>query len=560
VLAFALLAVSACGSGGSPAGRGPNVLVISMDSVRRDFVSVYGERSPLAPGEATTPTLERLAADGVAFDHAYSTTSWTLPAHASLFTGAPEMVHGVELDVMALGKERATFPELFAHAGYRTAGFYSGPYLDPRYGFGRGFERYEACYGEALAAAAERARALEADARPESQPARAEAQDEVEKLSHRDRSSANVSDSVLAELARARGDARPWMIFAHYFDPHYDFVPPPPYDRRFDPDYQGSEDGSDLVTNPRISTWAPTVEDPRRRERKISERDMEHVRALYRGEIAWTDGEIGRVIADLEAHGELDRTIVVVLADHGDEFFEHENLGHRKSVFEEVLRIPLVVRYPPKLPRSKRVSGVASIQDVYATLLDLAGIERPEASISRSLVPLSNGEADGKDRWAFGRLVNLMPLPHGSGTTALDTWVDEYFLQWPIKIRRTRRWIGAGPRTAPAMVEEFNSKGRTMRKSDHLLAWIDLEKHPGEELAAYSHDFSDARAKEALARFRSVYEKLSALRKAPSEVAHSTTEDSLLTGLGYAGEESESVGADASLFERLSLPPPGSRE
>lgn len=262
-ISFALLgALSACGSGGASGKRPPNVLVISMDSVRRDFVSVYGYASSFAPGEGTCPTLERLAAEGVVFDRAYSTTSWTLPAHASLFTGAPEMVHGVELDVMALGAEYTTFAEVFEAAGYRTAGFYSGPYLDPRYGFGQGFQEYEACYGEALASAAERARALEADPRPANLEALVEAQGEVENLSHLDQSSNNVSDAVLAELARARDEARPWMIFAHYFDAHYDFVPPPPYDRKFDPEYAGSEKGSDLLGNKKISVWEPTPRIP----------------------------------------------------------------------------------------------------------------------------------------------------------------------------------------------------------------------------------------------------------------------------------------------------------
>ncbi len=556
IASICLLVAVSC-SGGAPGHARPNVLLISLDSVRRDLVSAYGHRSAFAPDVSSSPTIDRLAAEGVLFERAYSTTSWTLPAHASLLAGKPEIVHGVELDVMSLSADHPTLAEVLREAGYRTAGFYSGPYLDPRFGFGRGFERYEACYGPELAAAAERARRLAGDARPEAAAERMEAGAAVEDLSHRDRSSARVSDAVLAELAVARADGRPWMVFAHYFDPHYDFVPPPPFDARFDPAYEGAEDGHDLITNEAISVWRPTKEDPRARERKISERDLDHVRALYAGELAWTDQELGRVVDALRASGELENTLVVVVADHGDEFFEHGNLGHRKSVFEEVVRIPLIARFPSELPAGERVSAIASIHDVYATVLELADVAPPRETISRSLVPLAAGEASGADRWAFGRLVNLVPMPHKSGTTALDTWVEEYFVQGAIKIRRTRRWIGPGPRSAKEMVPEFTALAEAMRREDHALEWIDLETHPGEELAAYSRGFDDPRAAAALARFRSEYERLADLHRAPATIERSAAEDSMLAGLGYAGEETESVGPDASLFDALTLPPPG---
>jgi len=562
-----VLLAAGCGEG--PPEPEVNVLLISLDSTRQDVLGCYGHRPTFAPEVATSPSLDRLAAEGVRFTRAYATTSWTLPAHAALLTGQPDLVHGVEMQELALGTAHETLAETLARAGYRTAGFYSGPFLDPRYGFARGFARYEACYGPELADEIAREARLARELVGTEDAARAEelrgrlqeARVGIESLSHRDVSSALVTGRVLEEIAAARGAGEPWFVFAHYFDPHYDYTPPERYAEEFDPKYAGSEHGADLTTSPSISVWRPTLEDPNACERVISDRDLAHVRALYDAEVRWTDDQIGRILDDLRARGELDRTVVVVTADHGDEFFEHGNVGHRKSLFEEVLRVPLLVRFPERLGAGKTVDAVASLVDVPATVLELTGLAEPGLAgetASRSLVPLATGARDGRDRFALGRLITRLSIDHESGAKALYNAVEEAFVLGPIKVRRLRRWIAPAPSTPPELHGELQALAERQRAADALLAWIDLDLHPGEELEQYSGDFADPRARAALDRFRELYSGWLAERRRsrPGRAASDEVQSRLLSGFGYGGSDEDGA---PLVFERFTLPPPEAR-
>src|SRR5436190_2588055 len=148
VLAAAVLAAAA---GRAAAADRYNVLLVSLDSVRQDFVGCYGHRPRRAPDVPVTPEIDRLAALGVRMADAYASSSWTLPSHVSLLTGEPEVVHGVDTDQQSLDASVPTLAELLKRHGYRTAGVFSGPYLEPHWGFGRGFDRYRAAYGRKVA-------------------------------------------------------------------------------------------------------------------------------------------------------------------------------------------------------------------------------------------------------------------------------------------------------------------------------------------------------------------------------------------------------------------------
>ena len=156
-----LLAFGAC-SGTDDAPR-PNVLLISIDSLRRDLVGAYGFESPFAPGVSSSPTLDRLASEGALLENAYATTSWTLPSHLTMLTGHPELLHGVDMDQHVPDPSRRLLSERLQAVGYRTAGFFSGPYLDPDFDFARGFDRYEACYGPSLAMASRAKAAIDVE-------------------------------------------------------------------------------------------------------------------------------------------------------------------------------------------------------------------------------------------------------------------------------------------------------------------------------------------------------------------------------------------------------------
>jgi arylsulfatase A-like enzyme len=248
-----LAALAGCG-GGDDGPDARNLVLISLDSTRRDMVGPYG-RDPLhARGEPLTPHIDRLAAEGVVFERAYATTSWTMASHMSILTGQPELVHAVDVDYHRLDPARPMLAEELRASGFRTAGFVSAPYLEPEFGFDRGFERFEATYGGELGAAAAAAREAKArydaiDVRRDPAGHRAawdahrRAQARMETLSHRDVSSEIVADRAVAELREAAADGRRFFVFAHFFDPHYDYVPPAPWDERFDPGYEGTLTG-----------------------------------------------------------------------------------------------------------------------------------------------------------------------------------------------------------------------------------------------------------------------------------------------------------------------------
>lgn len=334
--------------------------MISIDTLRPDHLGSYGyERD-------TSPTLDRLAREGARFDQATSSSSWTLPAHAALFTGQSDSVHGCDDSDKKLAAGHITLAETFSAAGYQTEGFFAGPFLHPTFGLDQGFDSYVDCSSYA--------------ALTDEQVARAGGIDrlDITSASHRDVTNPRVLEAVRARLAEV--DERPLFLFIHLWDVHFDFIPPPPYDTRFDPDYEGEIDGVDFFHNPAVHAGM----DPR---------DLEHVIALYDGEIAWTDAHVAKLLEALEGARSLDNTIVVVTSDHGEEFFEHGRKGHRFTLYDEVIRIPLIVWAPGRVPAGRVIESPAGLIDVYPTLVELAGIQHAGETLGRSLVPALEGRA-----------------------------------------------------------------------------------------------------------------------------------------------------------------------
>ncbi len=352
------------------------MILISLDTVRADTLTFQDA--------ATAPHLTDLARRGTIFSEAVSGSSWTLPAHAQMFTGCPPTLHGVEHDDVTLDPRMPTLPELLRDEGYATAGFFTGWYLAGQYGFGRGFDVYRNAMTDGAALEEAFAEALEGGRTFQSATA------DRERASHADVTSRNVVDAVAAELDRlaATDPDRPLFLFTHFFDPHFDYVPPPPYDTQFDPDYQGSIDGREFWFNERIYDETKTP------PRQVSDRDLEHLVALYRGELAWTDSAVGDLLELLEQRGLLENSIVVVTSDHGEEFFEHGGRGHRQNLFEELVRVPLLV-VPPSAAHADPASysdAPVSLSDVAPTILDLAGLETPDTMFGQSLTPALSGD------------------------------------------------------------------------------------------------------------------------------------------------------------------------
>ena len=323
------------------------VVLISIDTLRRDHLSLYGYP------RRTTPGLEGLARESVVFEDAVSTSSWTLPAHASLLTSTLPSVHGATSSKVGLSPSFPGLPRLLQDAGYFTQAMVTHVYLSKEYGFGEGFSRHRYF--------------------PET---RAE----------------EVTDQAIRFL-ESKGDSD-FFLFLHYYDPHWHYDPPAPYDRTFDPSYQGEATGvwwdfKDLDAD------------------SIDPRDLHHIRALYDGEILYTDRQLERLFQEMKRLGVFDNTLLVVTSDHGEEFLEHGQWEHQKTLYEEQLRVPLVIKFPnvPHHPGGvidpRRVGVQVSLVDVAPTVLDVLGVPSPLIFEGRSLLAAARaGEAPEMEAWA----------------------------------------------------------------------------------------------------------------------------------------------------------------
>ncbi|MHC4892146.1 MAG: sulfatase [Planctomycetota bacterium] len=359
----------ACGPGDRPR----TILVVSLDTSRADAVS-FGDSE-------ITPRLAQIAARGTVFEQAVSGSSWTLPSHAQMFTGQPPGLHAVLDDDVALDPNTPILPELLSDAGFFTAGVYSGIYLARQFGFDRGFDEYV----NAIEGGAE-LEAFFADQARRGELAAGQAWNSFDIQSHRDISSPRIVEQASKLVKAARGEDL--LLFTHFFDPHYDYVPPSPYAERFDGDYQGDLTGEDFYTNPRIF-------DAEQRPLELPPRDLQHIQALYLGEMAWTDEHVGQLFDVLRQNDRLDDAWIFVVGDHGEEFFEHGSWGHRATLYEEQLRIPFLVVPPVDAGyEPPRISTTQiTLSDLLPTILDALGLPPSEHAFGRSLIPELRGEA-----------------------------------------------------------------------------------------------------------------------------------------------------------------------
>ncbi|MCB9916452.1 MAG: sulfatase [Planctomycetes bacterium] len=364
------------------------MLLVSIDTLRADHLGCYGyERD-------TSPNLDALAARGARFERTFASTSWTLPSHLSMLTGLPVSGHGICDDRLwsrtdADGEPvpvtmHGTFlPEVLRAAGYRTGGFYTWKYLEPRFGFGPGFEVYER-WGHTFYSHPEVAPEFERlRAAGDTDGLKALAAKHPALFDATRQSSPETIDRALAWIDEARAETpdAPLFTFVHLFDVHDPYTPPAPYDAKFDPDYDGPIDGKN-VTSPDSPVRADM--DPR---------DLAHLVALYDGGIAWVDSEVGRLLAGLETRGLLADTLVMVVSDHGEEFFEHGGKTHRAALYRESVHVPWIVAWPGHVPAGVTIGGSTGLVDLAPTVCGLVGLSGPDGATGRDLAPVLRGRA-----------------------------------------------------------------------------------------------------------------------------------------------------------------------
>jgi arylsulfatase A-like enzyme len=331
-------------------------VLISVDTLRADAVGAYG-------GAAATPGLDRLARDGVVFEHAFAPTPTTAPSHATLFTGLDVLRHGVLRNGNALPPEIPTIAEAFRSRGYATAAFVSSFVLDPRFGWNHGFEHYDADLSKSGATM---------KGRP--YPGAFWAAERFEGF---DRRAAATSRAVREWLGTAR---RPFFAFVHYFDPHAPYVPPDVYGQR--------------VASMPVSLKGRAISG-------VPPGNLQQLVRLYQGEVLYVDAEIDALVQALE-DPRLGSTLVVVTADHGEGLGQHGWLEHALYLYDEQIRVPLIAYWPGQLPKGLRVATPVGLADVAPTLAELAGLPELAGIDGRSLAATARGGVAPDARPLFG--------------------------------------------------------------------------------------------------------------------------------------------------------------
>jgi arylsulfatase A-like enzyme len=319
----------------------PNVFVYMIDTLRPDHLGAYGYPRP------TSPHIDAFAHDATLFLDAVAQTSWTRPAVASVFTGLHPPSHGVVRANRALADDLPSLPAVLQGIGYQTWGIVTNGNVAPDFGFGRGFERYRYL--------------------PEGQPV------EVHQLS-------DAVNELAFDWLERRRQTGPLFLYLHTTDPHSPYTPRSPYREALAGAVRDPEAGSRPFMR-RLQLGEPA-----------GPGTQAEVRELYDAEIAFNDASFGTFIAKLKELGLYDASLIVLLSDHGESFAEHGSWQHGTTLYQEVVEIPLIVKFPNGLGRGQQVETTARQVDLLPTVLDVLG-QAPLAGLEgRSLLPEVAGD------------------------------------------------------------------------------------------------------------------------------------------------------------------------
>ncbi len=470
-LLWSSLLAQGCHRGEPPPERAarPNVVLIVIDTLATADMGVY------EPGLDTTPNLGEVASEGMLFLDASSTAPWTMPATASLFTSRYPATHGVLRFGDSGRSDLPRLAELLQGVGYETLGVVGNGLLRAERGFAAGFDRWKLLEQD------------EFDAR-------------------------HLADQALEWLLERAGE-RPFFLYLHFMDPHAPYTHHEEFDRT-----------SSYVQSGPASTG--DVAALRRADQEESPEDLTLLRELYREEIAYTDFQIGRVWEYLRDSGLTEETLLVVTADHGEEFREHGELGHGYNLYRTVLRVPLIIRDPGSAPAV--IDGPVSLLDVAPTILDLAG-EDPEtlAGEGRSLASLLGSSARQEPRFLFAETIWGEEIPIVQDLPQPDPRKED-----------SSNWIPPlDPPPSRATLGTSLTDGRWKLIHDQINEWwelYDLRDDPGEQVNLFGGHAEEQRLRERLLDWeRKVGATPAARLRRPEALELEPEEVQQLRALGY---------------------------
>ncbi len=339
ILGFFFIFTSFCCNCVRANDRGPNILLLTIDACRPDHLGCYGYK------RNTTPNIDKLANEGALFINAFSQSAWTTPGMISIFTSLYPFKHNVDARGKTLSPSIVTLPEVLRENGYSTQVF--PRFIDiPNY-WNLGFEAI-----------------------------------------NKDEYTENRNDELIELIEKQK--ARTFFIWYHYNGVHLPYNPLESYADKFltdsDKKMISESKGIQLVKN-KVVIKHGSVD--------FREEDKRPVRALYDGQLSQLDDYVGRLIEKMKGWKILDSTIIIITADHGEELLEHGFIGHASTslnaqLYEEIIRIPLIIRYPKKI-HARIISHISQQVDIMPTILDLISLPVPSGLQGNSLLPLLNG-------------------------------------------------------------------------------------------------------------------------------------------------------------------------
>lgn len=323
----------------------PPIVLFVIDTLRADHVGAYGYARP------TTPNLDQFAAKALRFNHAYATASWTVPSMSSLFTGVYPWDHGVtkaelvnvqEIEYqLTLNDQFQTLAEALRDAGYETFGVSGNYHMHEKYGMAQGFAHYKT-------------------------------------FAFRDRDQVDMQvKDWLEQLRRVRQQGKPYFLYVHYFDPHHPYLAVDPFIREWLPKFDEEELKKIVLEN--FAEEANTGYFQKNPDK------MQILIDLYDSEVKAADDSVGRWLRELP---DIDQSLVVITSDHGEAFGDHDNLIHGRDLYNETLRVPLLVKFPGWKNPGAAVDTHVSLIDLYPTLAGVARAEKPTYLAGVDLIPL----------------------------------------------------------------------------------------------------------------------------------------------------------------------------
>jgi len=336
--------------------KAPHILLISLDACRADHLSAYGYH------RQTSPFMDKIAADGIRFENAFVNTHGTTPSHTTLFTSLYQETHKVEYHHMEKQQFNFMVPtqavmlqEVLKVNGYMTLGVTGGGQLDHRYGFDRGFIVYDDQGGGIRTGC----------------------------------------DKLLHLIEQYLGFEKPIFAFLHTYEIHSPYQPPPKYQTLF-----GDYPSDFIPTNENLLAICNSA------GRDLSPLDLAHIQALYDGGIRHTDDVLKKTFRRLRDLGFLDDCLIIILADHGEEFGEHGGLLHRGFLYDELLRVPLIMA-GKGLPREEIREDMVSLLDLCPTILSYAGIDARTPFMGKDILNPANLNERIEDEAVFAQYGNI---------------------------------------------------------------------------------------------------------------------------------------------------------